>query len=247
MSENPANIQTGKPVDHELSPRAAFGQARALARDPIVQQMADTITSIWRARRRLANWNGDDRDIRAASMQIDFAWRNLERAGWTVDDSYAGQKYSTGMGEVVTIVSTIPTNDVPDRQIMETLRPAVFYRNIKVRRGEVTVAAPILPIDKEDVGNTHHDKNSADSVGAAETAAARADAGKPQPEGEGEKSRRPSPGKSMIPSTRKGASQPAIRVSTKKNGQAGAKKRASPRKQKPKSRTKKTTNQKSDN
>jgi hypothetical protein len=114
------------------------------AREPVnadTKQMynliANIVTSLWRARRKLAQVSGDAN--KAASRHIDAAFDALAAAKVEVKD-HTGEKYVTGMA--LKVIAIQPNPSLRTDIITETIKPTIRYKDLLIQRGEVAVETP---------------------------------------------------------------------------------------------------------
>ena len=105
--------------------------------------LADLVTICWRLHRRLEpepNPTGDPlarirRDLRAL-------WDRLAQAGVEVRD-HTGEPYDPGQG--LRVLAFQADAGVPRPQVLETVKPTIYYREQWLQLGEVIVGTPASP------------------------------------------------------------------------------------------------------
>ncbi len=94
--------------------------------------------NLWRARRKASGSEGD-KALRDVGRFLDLAWDALLDVGVEVID-HTGE-FVTG-GEAFSVLMTEPTEGLDRHQVIETIRPTIYFRNAMVQAGQVIVGRP---------------------------------------------------------------------------------------------------------
>lgn len=107
--------------------------------DPQVSDKVGRIAlSLWRARRK-TRASKDDKNLRDVGRFLDSAWDALLEAGVEVTD-HVGE-YVTG-GEGFSVLVTEPVGGLTRPQVIETVRPTIYFRGAMIQSGQVIVGRP---------------------------------------------------------------------------------------------------------
>jgi hypothetical protein len=127
--------------------------------------ISDLATGLWRIRRRLeqALAGGETDSVRSLTRYIESACDTLGGHQVEVKDD-VGQRYITGMAAKV--LAFQPSEDVSEDTIVETIRPAVFYKGVLTQRAEIIVATPRIqePAQPEDIAPATNDAGESKPV-----------------------------------------------------------------------------------
>jgi hypothetical protein len=101
---------------------------------------ADVAVDIWRMQRRVQIKQDMTEELRRISRDLESAWYALEQAGIEVKD-HTGEKYNGGMA--LRVIAFEPLPNISYEQIIETIKPTIYYKQKLFRMGEVVVAKPV--------------------------------------------------------------------------------------------------------
>lgn len=130
--------------DHLARLEKALRELPAQREDPeLGRHLGQVATSLWRVRQKLARvaQGTVGRDLTRA---VESAWDALAQAGVMVRE-HTGDVV-TG-GEAFRILTFEPAPGLAREQVVETLRPTIFYHDKVVQPGEVVVGKPVAPPD----------------------------------------------------------------------------------------------------
>ena len=102
-------------------------------------------TSLWRLRQRMLQ-PGTDRpfeEMRLVYRHLESAWTALAQAGVTILD-HTGQAFH--YGQALKVISYQPTPSLVREEVIETLRPTIYFKDMAVQMGEVVVGTPDPPL-----------------------------------------------------------------------------------------------------
>jgi hypothetical protein len=128
------------PMDVHRDDGSWEGQQKILPLD-LVRALAKVAIPLWRARRRVSLEAQTNPQLGVALRYLEMAGDQLVEAGVHTRDFHL-QPYDAGMSA---FIHPIAFNEIPDCQaptVIETITPAVFFRNRPVLKGEVIVGIP---------------------------------------------------------------------------------------------------------
>lgn len=105
------------------------------------RDLAGIATGLWRARRRMLQ-PGTDRprsEVRQAFRHVQSTWDALAAAEVVVQD-HDGERYGTGLA--LEVLAFQPDDDLTAEQVLETVRPSVYFRGRTLQVGQVIVGTP---------------------------------------------------------------------------------------------------------
>jgi len=107
----------------------------------LLQVIASVATAIWRMRTKLEGQASAElpAELRHMPRHVQAAWDALAAGDIEIQDP-TGQRYVPGMA--VQPVTYSPDSSVPPNTIVETLQPAVFWKDILIQRADVILASP---------------------------------------------------------------------------------------------------------
>ncbi len=108
----------------------------------VLQTMATVATALWRVRTKLDSESKAElpTELRHLPRHVQAAWDALASGGIEVLDP-RGQRYVPGMA--VNPITFQPVEGVGTEIIHETIKPAVFYKDLMIQRADVIVARPV--------------------------------------------------------------------------------------------------------
>ncbi len=129
----------------EPPPEPAPPPAVTSGEDEFFQQqmktMADACTGLWRLRGRLTQpgTNSPLPGVERAYRHFESVWDVLAGAGFKIMD-HTGDPFDAGMS--LKVISYEPTPGAEREQVLETIKPSIFYKTHCIQTGEVIVALP---------------------------------------------------------------------------------------------------------
>jgi hypothetical protein len=115
------------------------------APDPLAREqerfLADVATGLWRMKRRLET---DEAARRACQFIFESVWDALTQGGVEIKD-HTGE-HVTG-GEALRVVAFEPTPGLTREQVIETVRPTVYYHGKSIQMGQVIIGKPAPAAD----------------------------------------------------------------------------------------------------
>lgn len=103
-------------------------------------------TGLWRVRNRLLGEANPSLEVRGALRFLQATWDSLEQSGLEIHDH--DNEFVTG-GESLRIVAFEPSDRVSRNQVIETIKPTIYYNGTIVQVGEVIVGTPKTSSDAE--------------------------------------------------------------------------------------------------
>jgi hypothetical protein len=100
---------------------------------------AEVGTGLWRIQKKLAGIDVPTKEIRSALRFLEATWDALTQHQVEIRD-HTGDKI-TG-GEALKIVSFESSKEVACDQVIETIKPTIFYRDRMIQIGEVIIGRP---------------------------------------------------------------------------------------------------------
>lgn len=103
--------------------------------------LADTATAIWRAERKMmdSETGRPHNDMRIPHRHVTSAMDTLKEGGVDVID-HTGQPYDNGLALKVLTFQPLP--DIKKEEIIETIKPTIYFGDEMIQRGEVIVGRP---------------------------------------------------------------------------------------------------------
>lgn len=110
--------------------------------------LASIATHAWRARGRMVDpTSGEVReDMKRLNRSVEGIVESLRALGVEIKD-HTGQSFDYGLP--LKVISTQPTAGIVKEQVVETLRPTVYWRQQIIQPGEVVIATPAGPSPNE--------------------------------------------------------------------------------------------------
>lgn len=102
------------------------------------QALASTLTSLWRARRKVESEDGVG-PMRQVGRHVQAAWDSLERLGVKVLD-HDDEPFDSGLSLLVLAIQPHP--GISRETIIETVKPTIYLNERGIQMGEVIVGAP---------------------------------------------------------------------------------------------------------
>jgi hypothetical protein len=102
---------------------------------------AEAGTGLWRIRKKIEILETEykTREVKVAKHTVDSTWLTLQQEGVEIQD-HTGDPIIGG--EDLNIIAFQTTSDLKRKQVIETLRPTIYFKNQKIQSGEVIVGKP---------------------------------------------------------------------------------------------------------
>ena len=124
----------------DLSARPEVDLPRTSRREEeLLDMAADVGTLVWRIQQRLAGIDELAKPLQRLSRDVERTWDALTQGGIEIKD-HTGGDYDGGMA--LRVITSQPVPGLTRRQIIETLKPTVYYKDRIIQMGEVVVGVP---------------------------------------------------------------------------------------------------------
>ena len=107
--------------------------------EELLDMAADVGTLVWRIQQRLAATDELPKSLQKLSREVERTWDALTQSGIEIKD-HTGGDYDGGMA--LRVITSEPVAGLARRQIIETLKPTIYYRDKIIQVGEVVVGVP---------------------------------------------------------------------------------------------------------
>lgn len=118
---------------------SASSQTTSKKEEELLDMAADVGTLVWRIQQRLAATGELPKPLQRLSRDVERTWDALTQGGIEIKD-YTGGDYEGGMA--LRVITSQPVTGLARRQIIETLKPTIYYRDRIIQMGEVIVGVP---------------------------------------------------------------------------------------------------------
>ena len=135
----PKQIDMSKPLINISKPAEVKQAPTSKYDDEIIDMAKDLGTLIWRIRRRLQSPEITSKEISRVSFDLDSIITTFTNNGIEIKD-HTGEDYHDGMA--LRVAASQPIESSPNKKIIETLRPTIYYQKKVVQRGEVIIGIP---------------------------------------------------------------------------------------------------------
>lgn len=117
----------------------ASSQKKSKREEELLDMAADVGTLVWRIQHRLDATKELSKPMQKLSRDVERTWDALTQGGIEIKD-HTGGDYEGGMA--LRVITSQPVSGLVRRQIIETLKPTIYYRNRIIQMGEVIVGVP---------------------------------------------------------------------------------------------------------
>ena len=117
----------------------ASSQRKSKTEEGLLDMAADVGTLMWRIQHRLDATGEISKPLQKLSRDVERTWDALTQSGIEIKD-HTGGDYDGGMA--LRVITSQPVNGLTRRQIIETLKPTIYYKNRIIQMGEVVVGIP---------------------------------------------------------------------------------------------------------
>lgn len=120
---------------------------------PSMAFLADVATGLWRIKARMVEpgTGHPKEEMRRPFRHLESTWDALEDAGLRIQD-HTGELFDYGSS--IKVIAIEPTAGLTREQVIDTLRPTIYFRDERIQTGEVIVGAPMSsgtgPVNAED-------------------------------------------------------------------------------------------------
>ena len=124
----------------DLSARTTVNSTKTSRREEeLLDMAADVGTLVWRIQQRLGATGELSKPLQRLSRDVERTWDALTQGGIEIKD-HTGGDYDGGMA--LRVITSQPVLGLARRQIIETLKPTIYYRDRIIQMGEVVVGVP---------------------------------------------------------------------------------------------------------
>jgi len=112
----------------------------ALAED-VIRMIANVGTGLWRMRQKMVNSDTNEplEEMRRVYRHFESVWDSIRQAEVDIQD-HTNDLYVSGMG--LNVISFQPTAGIEREVVTETLKPTIYFKGLRIQKGEVIVATP---------------------------------------------------------------------------------------------------------
>jgi hypothetical protein len=106
--------------------------------------MAAVCIGLWRLRQKLLKPGTDQPldEMRRAYRHFESVWDALKESGYLIQD-HTNELFTAGMD--LNVITYEPTQGIDKESVVETIKPSVYYKDLRIQKGEVIVATPGQP------------------------------------------------------------------------------------------------------
>lgn len=103
--------------------------------------LAETVTSLWRAERKMLVSNTDDlpREFRQAIRHLQSTWDVLKEAGVEVQD-HVGLPFDSGLS--IEVIAFQPSPGIEREMVIDAIKPTIYLKEERIQVGQVVVGVP---------------------------------------------------------------------------------------------------------
>lgn len=121
------------------APISTKSQAVYKNEEVLLDMAVDVGTLVWRVQRRLSVIGQLPKELNRVSRDLESTWNALAQRGIEIED-HTGQDYVSGMA--LRVITSQPVTSLTKKQIIETLKPTIYYKDKIIQMGEVIVGVP---------------------------------------------------------------------------------------------------------
>ena len=109
----------------------------------VVKGMADIATNAWKAKTKMVDSSsGEVRDeMKRVYRHIESVLESLQEMGLEVKD-HTGDAFHYGLP--LKVVTTQPTQGITRENVIETIKPTIYWQQQIIQMGEVVIATPVI-------------------------------------------------------------------------------------------------------
>ena len=117
----------------------ASSEKNSKREEELLDMAADVGTLVWRIQHRLDATGELSKPMQKLSRDVERTRDALIQGGIEIKD-HTGGDYDGGMA--LRVITAQPVSGLARRQIIETLKPTIYYKNKIIQMGEVVVGVP---------------------------------------------------------------------------------------------------------
>ncbi len=107
--------------------------------EALLDMAGDIGTLIWRIRNKLLDINDSPANLRRVSRDCESIYQSLAQNGFEIK-THNSQEYYSGMA--LKVIASQPVVNLKQQEIIETLKPTIYYKDKILQMGEVIVGTP---------------------------------------------------------------------------------------------------------
>jgi len=117
------------------------GEVRQAVPANVVKGMADIATNAWKAKSKMLDGaSGEVREeMKRVYRHIESVLESLQEMGLEVKD-HTGDAFDYGLP--LKVVTTQPTQGITRENVIETIKPTIYWQQQIIQMGEVVIATP---------------------------------------------------------------------------------------------------------
>ena len=117
------------------------GEVRHAVPANVVKGMADIATNIWKAKMKMLDGaSGEVRDeMKRVYRNIESVLESLDEMGLELKD-HTGDAFDYGLP--LKVITTQPTQGITRENVIETIKPTIYWQQQIIQMGEVVIATP---------------------------------------------------------------------------------------------------------
>jgi hypothetical protein len=114
----------------------------AVASQNVLKGMADIATNVWKAKAKMLDGaSGEVRDeMKRVYRHIESVLESLREMGLELKD-HTGDAFDYGLP--LKVISTQPTQGITRENVIETIKPTIYWQHQIIQTGEVVIATPV--------------------------------------------------------------------------------------------------------
>jgi hypothetical protein len=103
--------------------------------------LADISTGLWRLKQKMVKPGTNEPldDMKRPFRHLESVWDALTQAGITIQD-HTGNPFDPGMS--LKVIAYQPKPGLQREQVLETIKPTIYFKNKQIQMGEVIVGRP---------------------------------------------------------------------------------------------------------
>jgi len=138
----PKNLALSECLEEKrISLESPLANTRAISEneETLLDMAADVGTLVWRIQRKLSSVSELPASLRRVSRDLESTWDALAQSGVEIKD-HNNQEYHLGMA--LRVITSQPVAGISQQQIIETLKPTIYYKGRILQMGDVIIGVP---------------------------------------------------------------------------------------------------------
>lgn len=110
----------------------------------MINLLSQVGTGLWRLRQKMVKAGSDEPldEMRRAFRHLESTWDALVQAGVEIQD-HTGQAVPEGGVYALKAIAYEATPGIDREQVIETVKPSIYFRSQRIQMGEVIVGTPV--------------------------------------------------------------------------------------------------------